>query len=689
MKVEIEISKKIVEKYDLQNIIGRGGFAWAFSGIDKEKGNKVVIKQVNIGKYEGHILDLCIQEGKLLSSLSHENIVKCHECFIEDNYQYIVMEYIEGGDLSNIIEKQKKSGEKFDEFIIIKWILEISKALKYCNEKNVIHRDIKPNNILIDQNNSAKLADFGVSRILERKSEVASTYAGTEIFMAPEVLQRKKYSFSCDIWSLGIVLFELCFLNHPLRLIPSDQMTNYLRGKFPKLKDKKYSEEISDLIEKMLNPDPDKRIKIDELIQECEKIKKKVRIDVEIKDGKLHGKFFSDNGERFEGEIDKNFDGKGTYYFNNGNRYNGEIKNFKFEGKGIIFYKNGNKYEGYFKEGKKEGKGTIYFISGDKYEGDFKNGNGEGKGIYYYSNGNKYEGDFKEGLKEGKGKLTFADGDIYDGEWKKNKVEGKGIFYYSNGNKYEGDFKNGSKEGKGIIYYDQGNKYEGNWENDKPNGKGIYYFKDGGRYEGEVKNGLRHGKGILYKTNGDKFDGNFIDDNISGLGTYYYSNGDKYEGNFSEGYADGKGNYYSHNGEKYEGDWKRGKKDGKGISYFIDGNIYEGDFKNGEIEGDGTITFKNGDKYIGGVKNMHAEGKGILYFQNGNKYDGDWKEGLREGKGIQIYSNGDKYDGDWKDSEKEGKGIFYIIKMAQPKKEFGKMMNIQEKNNFVFQKNKN
>ena len=244
--ITIDISRRIIDKYDIKTLIGRGGFGLALLAIDKEKGDKVVIKQVDFKDKTGRSLELCQQEGSLLSSLSHQNIAKCKEFFIEDHYQYIVMDYIEGGDLEKKIEEHKKDNEKFDEFIIIKWILEISNALKYCNDKNIIHRDIKPNNIFIDKNNSAILADFGISKILERKTEEALTCIGTKVYVAPEMLLRKKHSFSFDIWSLGILLFELCTLNHPLEFISSNHIENYVRGNFPKVTDKKYSKEISD-----------------------------------------------------------------------------------------------------------------------------------------------------------------------------------------------------------------------------------------------------------------------------------------------------------------------------------------------------------------------------------------------------------------------------------------------------------
>ena len=198
----------------------------------------------------------------------------------------------------------------------------------------------------------------------------------------------EEYTYSTDIWSLGVLVYELCLLEHPQTHYRLNKI-KYLNGEIPKLNDKDYSQELSDLIQRMLNVEPEQRPTAGEILEICESLLKKG---------------------------------------NSG--YQGEMVNGVREGKGTYTFKDGDKYDGDWVRGKKEGQGTYYFSNGAKYEGNWVQSKMEGKGIFYYKNGDKY-----------------------DGEWKDNKREGNGIYYYSNGSKYEGEWKNDKKEGNGSFTY--------------------------------------------------------------------------------------------------------------------------------------------------------------------------------------------------------------------------------------------
>jgi serine/threonine protein kinase len=350
-------------------------------------------------------------------NLDDENIIKIYSfnCDKTKEKAVLIMEYADGGDLNRAISEAKfLNGKKLDEFQIISWFEELCKGVKYCHKNNIIHRDLKPENIFLTKDNHVKIGDFGVSKILGRV-KVTNTVHGSSDHISPEAYYGKDYTFSTDIWSLGILLYELCLLENPMDKYHLKFKAEYLEGKFPKLKDneKKYTENMSDLIEKMLNVEPDKRPSLDEIIKECEVIK---------------------NLTRYEGETNNGVkEGKGKYFFDNGDIYDGEWKKGKIEGKGIYYYKNGNKYEGEWINGKKEGKGILNYSNGDKYDGEWKGNSKEGKGCYYYKNGNKYEGEWKNNKMEGKGILLYSNGDKFDGEWKDNKKDGNGIYYYTNG----------------------------------------------------------------------------------------------------------------------------------------------------------------------------------------------------------------------------------------------------------------
>ena len=416
----------VLSNYDIIKTLGEGAFGQALLAKNKSDGNIVVIKIVNLDLLDEESEQKAINEGNVLRKVTreaqHENIVKFYGFNLFDQEAVLVMEYIDGGDLRGKIEEEKLWRRKIEEKTIVTWLKEIASALKYCHEvKNVVHRDIKPENILLTKDNHTKLADFGVSKMLSKKTKTTNTVIGDRDYISPEIEMGEDYTYSADIWSLGITIYELCLLQHPQAKYRLSHK-KYLNGEFPKLNDKDYSPELSDLIEKMLNVEPSQRPTADEILKVCDQILEK---------GKTNYQGDLVNGVR---------EGNGTYTFSNGDKYEGEWKNNQMEGKGVYTYQNGDKYDGEWVGGKKEGKGT-----------------------YYFSSGNKYEGEWVQSRMEGKGVFTFSNGDKYDGEWKNNKREGNGTLYYSNGNKFEGEWKDDQRDGNGTLYIIK----KGVWKNNE------------------------------------------------------------------------------------------------------------------------------------------------------------------------------------------------------------------------------
>ncbi len=154
-------------------------------------------------------------EAKILERLDHPNIIKFIEVF-RSTKPYatlnIVMDYADGGDLQTKIKGSKKP---FIESQIFDWFTQICLAIKHIHDKKILHRDLKSGNIFLMKDGKIKLGDFGIAKCLTNTLDKARTLVGTPYYLSPEIVQDKPYSFKSDIWSLGILLYEMTMLKMP------------------------------------------------------------------------------------------------------------------------------------------------------------------------------------------------------------------------------------------------------------------------------------------------------------------------------------------------------------------------------------------------------------------------------------------------------------------------------------------
>jgi len=193
-----------------------------------------------------------------LHKLDHPNIVNYHETYDDSKQLYLVMEFVEGRELLEIFTEDSRG--KLGEKEVAGYMEQLLKALNHCHANGVVHRDVKPANIMITNSGSLRLLDFGLSKIQESKS--LKTRAGTPLFMAPEVLAGK-YGAEADIWSVGVMLYVLVSGHYPFEATRAAELWPLIkegRWSFNQSAFDKVSPMCKDLIEKLLVVDVKKRL---------------------------------------------------------------------------------------------------------------------------------------------------------------------------------------------------------------------------------------------------------------------------------------------------------------------------------------------------------------------------------------------------------------------------------------------
>ena len=203
------------------------------------------------------------QEVKLLRDLQHPHICSYRDSFVHrpTNQLCLVMTYCEGGDLHKRVQKIKKEHARFSEARVLRWACQLALALQYIHERhNIIHRDIKTQNIFVREDDSLMLGDFGVSRVLDSPTDLANTCVGTPFYMCPELMRKQRYSNKADMWALGCVLYELTTLRHAFDANDMQGLAmKIVRGRYPPLPGC-YSANLHSLVEELLHTKAPRRV---------------------------------------------------------------------------------------------------------------------------------------------------------------------------------------------------------------------------------------------------------------------------------------------------------------------------------------------------------------------------------------------------------------------------------------------
>jgi serine/threonine-protein kinase PpkA len=247
------MAKLDIPGYKINAHVGSGGMAVVFRAMQESLQRQValkVLKETESKEWTERFLN----EGRILASLSHRNIITVHDIGIHEGHIYISMEYLEGGDLRLRIESGMTSKEALE------ILATIGEALEIAHKKGVIHRDVKPGNILFRQDGTPVLADYGIAKDFERETDVTvdGTVIGTPDYLAPEQARIEAIDGRTDIYALGIIFFEMLTGRKPYEAgSPVEIVFKHLNEPIPEL-----PEEFAmyqPLLEKMTAKEPDQQ----------------------------------------------------------------------------------------------------------------------------------------------------------------------------------------------------------------------------------------------------------------------------------------------------------------------------------------------------------------------------------------------------------------------------------------------
>lgn len=201
---------------DYSKLLGKGSFSKVYHGVYTgcathvlDTGTQVAVKVIsmkdNINLVEDEVRLMC-----MIKDNPHPNIVECYAVIRTDSSVSIVMEYCDSGNLRDILKKPIK--EKYAQF----YFSQLINGLKYLDQHNIIHRDIKPRNILLtDKRRILKIADFGFAKRTTNDISMYDTICGSPMYMAPEIMRKQQYNKQTDMWSIGMILYEMLYGYHP------------------------------------------------------------------------------------------------------------------------------------------------------------------------------------------------------------------------------------------------------------------------------------------------------------------------------------------------------------------------------------------------------------------------------------------------------------------------------------------
>ena len=264
----LEISSSFKYDYEQLKQIGSGTYGDIWK-VQRKCDKKIfVLKNVPLTNLSKQQMKLAMGEVEAMKKICHPNIIQFHESCMEGRSINIIMEHAPYGDLSCMIVQAKNKGCYLQEKSLWEYLIQISEGLEYLHKEKILHRDIKAQNIFLDENLNIKIGDFGLVRMLGTHSVAAHSQVGTPLYFSPELCKEEAYDEKSDVWSFGCLMYEMAALHPPFQTknqsVPA--LINKIVNMQPKALPDAFSDHLKFVILKMLDKDPSKRPSVSQIL---------------------------------------------------------------------------------------------------------------------------------------------------------------------------------------------------------------------------------------------------------------------------------------------------------------------------------------------------------------------------------------------------------------------------------------
>eukprot|EP00177_Eucheuma_denticulatum_P003978 GFKZ01007187.1.p1 GENE.GFKZ01007187.1~~GFKZ01007187.1.p1 ORF type:complete len:472 (-),score=71.28 GFKZ01007187.1:191-1570(-) len=253
------MAAKVETYYKKYGRVGKGHYAVVYEAVDRRTGQKVAIKEVPKAHDDPKVVLYAKREAEIARLVNHDHVVKTIDVFETADTVYIVMEFVEHGTLLEFLAGGRN---RINEKNALRFAKQLLRAIAYLHAENIVHRDVKPENILITGDGQIKLADFGLARMLDgicNDEYCLSSILGTPAYCSPEVVTKSQYGKPVDLYGCGVLLYVALSGSLPFRgTTPEEVFMNIRRGKleFPTARWALVSEEAMDLVKQLLSYNP-------------------------------------------------------------------------------------------------------------------------------------------------------------------------------------------------------------------------------------------------------------------------------------------------------------------------------------------------------------------------------------------------------------------------------------------------